>query len=772
MTNNYNVAAASGTGAAGDVVRIAGIGHLHGATQDPTRFSTWAPPSTWTGYDNYRPYIVPSSLTWSSDRINPADGSSDAGSMSVSLSDVDDNLTAALSYLRAGVPVTGTTGDYATRLTADVSRSATSLSVADSDGISTSTVYLLGQEAVYVSAKTATTLTVTRATYGTHASRHWAGDPILASPGRLRGLRVTVGRNFQTLTEADEETRWVGLLTSMGQDPGNDGLSWTITAESILMLLDRPCMRRPGRAVIGRADVLANRMNLAGLSYDVATDAFCDTQQNVYVASSIGQGFVAANKGGETAQPTRLVCYPGAAFGHSYTPRHMARIGEWQNAALELPSDATLWEVFPVDPTLANTRFGFYTAASGYSTFVPTSHPFLIALCWAMSITGDKTNRNTGVDSFDVLPEGQGAEIDEDLIDAQSFIDLAVRIPVSTPNLVYGFEGGSFSLRQHIDQELLGPYNVYVAQRKGKLTLLDISPRPLWDVTGVASITHDDIHEGWTPTVEPDLTESVSTVVAETGYSWMDGEFLSSVTAHLRELPSWVISGGRSAEFSLHGYAPGATDAVTGHIVAYLQRAEQPAPRITLPLTDVHEHQVEVGDTVRLTSSVVPDLSRGSVGITSYSMVVVEKMVAADRLVQIVLANINGLLRPASIAPALLITVVNANDDLDVEGNEFTVSGFHAEASTDAAWYAVGDPVQLVDGDSLLRIEGGRTIATVAAGNITLDAVFSATPDVGDLIVFDRYGAGATANQQLHGHFSADGRLSSGSDDAPYIYVG
>ncbi len=504
-----------------------------------------------------------------------------------------------------------------------------------------------------------------------------------------------------------------------------------------------------------------------------ATDTFADTNQNIYIASTVASGFTYADKREATASPQIVRLEPPTDM--NYDALGMSTVREWSSAG---PGGKhAVWEVYPANPHLPNTRFGFHTSSDSYIALTKSAHPFHIALNWILSRTGDRSNRTGSGNSYDVLPEGMGAEIDAADVNITSFEDLAARISAAVPNLVYGVAGSSFDLRTHLDNELLGPYNVAIVQIDGQLTLVEMGLKPAWDVSGSVTVSHDDIADGWEPTIDPDIGEAVSTVLLSTDYSWKDESFGLEINVYHNEMPAWALVGGRTVEWKLYGIggASGTHESqISQWTTAFIARAGRPPVYLELPLTDMVENTIDVGDTVRLTSSVVPDMTRGSVGVTTYAMLVTGKSEQSDTIVRIRLANLGGNLRVASIAPAAEITAVNTNGNFTVKAAAFTDPGRFTGRDNDTDWYGSTnkDRVQLIDGDSLLRIEGGERVDTVTSTNITLDGTFTDPPEVGDYIVFDEYDAANTANQDNFAHFSEGGRLGAAIDDAPYYYVG
>ena len=122
MTVAYDAAAESNTAEAWFFVLVAGVGHREAAGDPrPTCFTTYYPETGYTNQTDFKDYL-PAIPQWSSDRLNYAHASTDPGGASFSVLDVDDEVSASLAYLQAGVPVTGTVDEYPTMLAVDATR--------------------------------------------------------------------------------------------------------------------------------------------------------------------------------------------------------------------------------------------------------------------------------------------------------------------------------------------------------------------------------------------------------------------------------------------------------------------------------------------------------------------------------------------------------------------------------------------------------------------------------------------------------------------------
>lgn len=758
LTSNYTTEAAKATGDPFVFAQIGGVGHTEASGAEHTKFSSYLPPSTYTGYADFKDYLDEEggNPRYSLDSLRPSDGSSDAGTCEFVITDFGDFVSARLGYMRPGIPVAGS---YPTLLDEDITRTETAWTVTDDGAISVGDMVFANNEAVYVSGVAANVLTVVRAQWGTIAQKHYTGDSIRAVMVQPKGQVVEVYRNFTNLTNADEGIRWRGLLTNAEQT--EDGIGWRIQAQSILTMLDVDVMRRQGNYQI-KSYITNNSTTSNAEDFDLRIEAtdpdfgtFADSQTKIYVATSGPKGVLYVLRGSTDALTTIRVL--SDEFDH--TTRFLANLREWGEFDAGEANDA-LWEVAPVDQSFPSGRFG-------------SSHPFKVALTWMLSITGDTTNG-----SYDVLPEGWGGEVPVAFVNTTSFEDLAERIPADVSNMVYGYKGDQgFGLRQHLEEELLGPYGVHIVQIDGQLTLVQYAASPAWQTSAAVSVTHDHIVEDTIPANSIDLSDAVQTALLETGYSWIHEKFLTRVNAYQKKREAFSLYGGRVVQFSLHGYAPGNSRAVLRAVVTrYLHRHRQAPPRLMIDLPDTFEHQIDVGDTVSVTSDHLVDLSAGTRGVTDYTYIVAAKD-ADDFSVRVVLLNQNGSLRVASISPAIEIMVKHSTTVWGVGasgGSNFTDSGHFSGISNDKDWFEALYICRFIDGDGLEEVTGWHQISSIdlVGGTYRITIVpASNLAVVGDYLTFDKYTTALTRDgQKEYAFLSVDGKIDT-STDAPYIYV-
>jgi len=741
-------------------IEIAGIGHQNTSGASATRWSTWDPPSSYTGNAAFKSYLK-EAPRYTYDSINPGHGSSDAGSMSFTLIDFDDDLTNAFSYLRGGVPVTGVDGQYPSFISEDVDRTETIINVHDESGISANTHYIIDNEAVFISSTAAGSITVVRGELGTAATRHVKDSPILLSPISPRGLQVTLYRNFQNLTSDEETIRWVGTLRD-AQQTGPGSLEWIVSCSSILQATRVPVMRRTGKYTVTRRHGNRDILELYVTNDGRELQKFADAQSNIYITTSSDAGFINVDKVSDASEVSSLRFTGNDANGLQHAQLHMSDPEEWKT---NQDDDVTVWEVAPTNPRIPSTRFGYKDTP--FSTLVVRSHPFYIALNWMVSVLGDSTNL-TGTRSYDILPEGWGAEIDASLVDFDSFERLVDKHPIENPNFCYGIEGGAFDLRDHLERELLGPYSCYLTQKDGKISLVEYTTAPAWNNVNATTITHADILEP--PTLQPDLGESVQQVRAKSGYSWMDERFSNEVEAHQRQTPTWALRTGREVEMDLYGTARSATaSSVEQYLTAFLWRNRIPPAHVALSVHDTLEHTVNVGDTVRLTSAILSNLSTGARGVSTFSHVVVSKEVN-DTTVDLQLVARGGDVRVANISPSLQIISIVSSSVFNISQNKFTTDGEYPNTSRDASWFIVGDEVAIYSGVHGEQI-GTTTISILTGSQVTVSPAVGAA-DAQDYIGFPLYDDASDENQQEYGHYSSGMRLGGTNNDPPYIYVG
>ena len=747
-------------------ISIAGFGYVTGGTGRIYKLSTYDVNTQETSYTNrsdYLPWLraVP---RWAYDSINPADGSSDAGVLEFEVVDKDETLSAFFAYLRGGAPVTGTSDEYPTIITEDLDRTETGVDVNSAGGVANNEIHFVNNEAMLQTGEAGTTLTVTRAQLDTLAERHTNGDELRKAPINPRGLLVRLYRNFMGLAAADESQRWTGLIRDIKQ--GESGQTWVITAESVRMLLDVEVMRKQGRYRVTQAAISGGYPALYVANDGRDYELFADTQEIIYVGSSAFEGAIVADKGSATTDP--FVLRSGASY---LVPSGIGDYAELYDVIEEgAAADMTVWEVAPTNTTLSNTRFGYWNSA--HSTFTKTTHPFRIALNWLLSRTNATilgAYNVTGSDNiYDVLPEGWGAEIPAALVNTASFERLAERRPLDCPNFLYGIGGRSFNLLRHLDDELLGPFGVHVVQIDGVLTLVEHSARPAWDTASAVSVTHAVIHRDSVPHVTPDLSEAITQAHIETGYDWVAKKFMTIADVNQRPTLSWALRSGRKVQFRLYGFEAGAP--IEQFFVDYVERNRQAPGLLVVSALDTYEHQIDVGDTVVVTSSHLVDLSRGTRGVTAYAYICIGKEYDSGRLV-LRLSSQNGRVKVASIAPGLRITDVVTQPTYDIATTQFTESGAYTGYTRDVDWFAVGDYVQCLNGNSLaVRFGTGRQVVSKTTNTITLSAALTGAI-IDDYIVFDEYDSGnVTANQKKFAHYSTSARIGT-SNDAPYIYV-
>lgn len=414
-----------------------------------------------------------------------------------------------------------------------------------------------------------------------------------------------------------------------------------------------------------------------------------------------------------------------------------------------------------------------------FSKFTAGDHPLEVALCWLTSRLGDGANG-----TYDVLPEGWGAGIDQARFDLAG-IDQLKRSWLPGQRDAWRLDA-SFDLRDEMVR-LLKPQLCYPAPLLDDVvTIKRLSP-PIPGLTVRAiSVTGVLTPPGWDANLrdvvgrvlfqcdyDPDEDKARQTVVGELQGPGVEAQEFYQQT--FRELTveargAWTGNDPGAVGFFGAALRTNALDAAMRYIATVRDRYARPFPRIEVECSYQYL-DVEPGDIVTLTMAHLPDIETGAMALDGATCEVLRKQIDDARGV----VALTLLQTPAAearlLAPALPVSAV-VGTKVTLYDAGMTAEDFDAYAP---ALFAVGDVLEVWTSD-LLTSRGTATVTVVADSSTAggVDVTVGSLPagtTAGDIVMPAAYDS-ATASQRARYAFLADaaGTLGAGAA-AAHLYA-
>lgn len=739
------------------LVRIAGIGDYDGQ-------HTWsinAPDFVGTSDNRYLQRDTLASVP----RITPErtksmlGGMPEAGSATVELVDYRDLITSAR---RTDAPAVDT-------LSSAMSATDSSIIVNTGTAIpSSQTVVWIGAEAVRISSRSGTTLTVAasgRGYLGTDAASHAAGDAVYLTCPFLRSRRMTI---YLAPQDADSDTvattYAIGTYRIDSCKLGSQLGTWVLSGPTEVRDLGRLVASRVPAAFRVRQVYRPNNGGDSEVSgFLIAPVPGSRFGVDVASLDTLRQPWpddAAFYRVDETKEVLRVDAGIGSGSEPYIAERGMlgtdtGALNEGDIIRPVLVSDATYGSFrWSPGPTPSTSR------SSG--TWTVSQHPVDMLLCLLTSSASrddglELTNYVAAHGNWSSLPPGFGIGYSASRIDWSSFLVVRARYAsIALPAVVLGDQEPQ-TFAEWATRNILEPMGWFLVVTGGLLTL--VAPQVLLSGdTPDAELDEDSIVEVGEPEESFDLVagsvtyryrgthgETLTTTVRSSDFTGLFGGRAAYAGGEdepaLIELPG-VIGGGRAVSALLTLMAQ-----------RRLMRAVRAPWRVPI-VVDSSFHALTVGQTVSITHNDLPDLNTGTRGWTD----VLGQITAAtpvhlddrNRCVRTLTVLVYPSFRAARIGPSAIITAVTGTGPwtCTVRQNRYTSTDgddYLSVSGTDGEAFTVDDVVRTIDVAGV-DVTSEHTVTAVAADELELTGG-SAAPSVGDVIVYERY-TGATTTQR------------------------
>lgn len=658
-----------------------------------------------------------------SERGDPLGGVGELGSLTFALLDFDDYLGGKLAV----------DASPETFLSANITAAATSFDVDDASGLDATTVIYVGGEAMRVTGVSTNTLTVSRGYLGTTAASHDIGDRVYLQTPFIRGRRAELYRVPVDATSQSEETligsyviddgpRWV--LDDIEDMSGK----WHFGARS-QTFVNRLAPPNPHQAEVtsvvdeGRGGLGFSAVDgdSAFFGWQIWTGSQADVA-GFYVkvdgeimtvrAESVAQGVVVDRR--EVLGSKRAELKPGMVGTRVFV------------AEIEGPCS---FRYSP--PTAATSR--------GSANWTKTAHWLdLIAILLTSSAHEDDglelVNFPSGGTNYSCLPPGYGVGVPESAIDWSSFEAAKQRTPEFIfPYFVYGDQEG-VSIGELLTEEFLRPVGAWFTVRGGTVRIVI----PRIGIKGEAQITigPDDILSRqvapgvYAPAIhklEHGSGQHASSVRYEIGPQKRKLTFTSADFKNTFGQGGLYTSDDAPVEIKVPGGDVGNEVAYAARAESLLQRRHRPQLSVELDVTAA-KSTLAPGDYAQLTLNGLPNMATSARDWSAIDLQVLqaEHFLDKDRGAGATLELVGHgtSLNVGRIAPSAWVTSF-LSTTLTVAANRATKSDAVAGLpTTDAAAFAVGDYVKLVNLDGSEVASDVEQIEGISGNDITVSGDF------------------------------------------------
>ena len=680
--------------------------------------------------------------------IDPLTGSVSYSSLTV---DLPTSSFVAAEFLRSyTIPTTYVTADNGATIAVN---SAAGM-------VAGQTVIWVGTEACYVTNIVATTLTVTRAQFGTAQSVHPPGTYVYLRNPILYLRRVAL---YETDDQVSYTTlRWAGVIENV--TTGDDLASITIDCQSASMWLEGKLGsdRWEADQVFHIGEGRVSILNLAA------------------TATQAAQLYSAANGGITIGDPAGHV----RMGDHTYPILHV-RPGEYHIVDDPYPKDGEGWladieqqghltgeTVSEVLSSHRRPNAPFYRIVLAGGAYEQTLNPLHIFLMVLLSGIDDNYDPADAYD-YSTLGRTYGLRFPRAQLDVPAFEAMALRLD--------GVEATAIEIRQmsgvDLQAALLWPLGVMVVPNAaGLLTpivLSDIAPYS----AGVISVAMTDLEEPLTQ-VDRQLH-----IVLEQGQLKFFGED-DYQPILLEQAFQWYGGAGQGQyEVDAAAYSRARSETIIrARVLDNVKRLLFPPPSVSCRVSPAIAELISVGSLIQLTHPFIPDATDPDASITSAGLFVIDERILPDKaFAKDVLGWLvsHDLSRFALISPALDVRYHDGpNFDIYYYAPTFAVAATEEEDQ-----WQVGDRLLLCTANGEPRSDPAIAQVEISAIDeanlrITLDADFQdgggvIYADKGDIIIHCDYDSASAMNVHDRYHYLAgsDG-LVGVAGDAGYQYGG
>jgi len=731
-------------------------------------------------------------------RAEPLDGTTEPHEFTVKIVDIDDELTALFSVHDA-------TSRNETTLASAVSEGDGTITVDDGSVFSNNTDIYINRETMRITGIAGNVLTVSRGMYGSTDSDHPLTDSqgntitvaVTNEPTFMHTREIILCENRTGLDEADAiKTR--GYLSSIVEDNG----IWELTASGYLRRLSCRIGETLAQTELETAlwggdnpdgeDSIIARAGMTTWCLDIADISKFQSSGHVIVDNEIikyaakATGLLKLVDSSDHVQEEALFwsagrgVFSGVIFGPTKGMREIHEI--WYDR-----NDNEMIDVQYVPALMESHDVGAQVREVIHSdSFTAGTAPAAVILTLLTSQEGDSSNG-----SYDVLPEGWGAGIDQARIDVTgientcAFLDSLDLAPFCIPEPV--------DCKEWLEENVLRPCLLFfVEDFDGKITVKRLySKSEAIKYTTPTSITEDELLE------IPHLSLDKMPIGEFTiNVNWDPGndKFWGKVNVYLgdatekylgtarnfeidcKTIYDWRMTGGASRRSTSQGDLPVLMDSYLQPI--WQNFAQNPNPEIEIEVPYNLMIDVGVGQVIQVTCSVTPDLKNSDRGLIAEYFQIVETMPQPDKSSIKCVAWMIGINEAdtRALAPSLKVTSYQAsggNGDprINVEDSEFADGDIY---TYDVDAFSVGDKVILVDAQYIALSGSGvpevAEIKAIGSGAgacwIDLNAAPTDTPSSGDYVDTASYDSCVSA-QKADWAFLADATptLGTAGDD-------
>lgn len=699
------------------IVTIEGVGNYAGQHKFCTQIPTYA-----VGDANYRQWIMewPDIL---SERINILGGLPEGGEIEIQILDFDNTLTDEWRI----------DADPLTHLSAALTASGTSVTLANNTGVTAGTTVLrVGNEALRVTASTGP-FTVTRGWLDTDAFAHLNESPVWSRLSYLMRRRL---RLYIAPIDGDSasDEREFGNYVIDGVSMTEDLNGFVLRAKSRQRWLARMVPRRKGM----HFQVMSYnhpRIGIRNTESPGGPEASTSKWPSKWVYLKIDDEIIAV----DTTSNADLTIRRRALLGtlehdiHTEAPVELLFAAEEdQEAQIYAGSEPTMFRNSPGPSPSSSRSTGTWNRSAHWIDILLN-----LLVSSADSSDGlELNNRNATYGAWDCLPVGVGIGIPQTQIDWASAVRIAFDTPDERFNDFYiGPDPVPFG--ELITEWFLKPLGAYLTTSGGIVRI--VRNRPPTAGSSVLAIGAGDIlrkevgaglyAQGMRAHYEVETVPSVVLNLLDRSISINNGD-LSGIYGR-----SYYGTEDKALELDVRVRSDrqGMSDMLTRAALRRMARYRRPAWRLHFA-TDLSWYTTDVAAIVDITHADMPNLSAGTRGWTSVLAEVIERRVNVSPETGAVLeydvlayeTSRVGVITPS----ARIVSVANAggNPDVTVSANRYTRSDAPAAyPSVDASAFTVGDVLRVHNrkGDQIAVTD--QTILAISGNVITVNGNFGAT---------------------------------------------
>lgn len=779
-------------------IAIEGIRRRYGS-----KIPDWASALTDTGTDRViRPWFkIPPQLT--GQRADPLDGETEPSSATIQIGDRNNELTELFS-------IHNDSGGR-TLLAADIDDDDTEITVDDASEFSFPCDLFLDRETVRAASALGNTITVTRGMYGSTAIEHKVTDAhgndrkcwVTDRPTFLYTREVILYEGREGLDEADSIVLMRGYLDDAEEAEG----VWTLNLAGFLRRLS--CMIGED-AVVGYlrfalwgGDFKDNGdptfhgqrvetawytwlMSIDQEAYDLlpaAGTVLIDNEIIRYAEKEESADYNYLKTDAEDIHDSDKITYKGRGILSQ-------EIGLKTSTIADIVEEAVGAAVGGVEPLGKRPYFmeAHFPGAEvkhvlSWHDFSAGTDPISVFL-QLLTSTGDGTNG-----TYDTLPKAWAAGVDEDLVDVAGlealrdewFEGMELRFVIAE----------STDLKDWTAENLLRPCLLFPAETdEGKITLKKIYERSdCEEMTGLVTLDESLIRSGsvqFSPGKSP-----IADVIINMNHYPPENEFYGKVNVIFANTTEQYQGTVRNIEIDCgtvydnrigktgrvwHGDLSGFPLLLGTLIDALSDRfAFKPCPTLSLEIPYGHFVKARLGDVVRVTCQIVPNLMDSDRGIVLEYFQVIEEDPKIDRggvglrLWQIGVHDTDHRrLAPSAKVSSYEAEGANGDPRINLYDDEFSASGFDVDA------FSVGDKIKLITEEyapiAPEVVPDECEIKAIGSGVgtcwVDLVAAPSTAPGDGHYIETTDYNT-ASATQKAQWAFQADDGETLGAGEDP-----